>query len=71
MLMNIQILIELKEYIDKYNFVLEELSVRSDIENMPMDEMMSNGIDEIVTFLNIINDIDKLINALTEHKHPF
>ena len=33
---------------------------------MPIDEMISKGIDEIVTFLNIINDIDKLINALTE-----
>lgn len=65
MIMNIEILIKLKKYIDNYNFMVDDLEVRSQTEDEPLDEMISKGDEDVVEILNIIAAIDSLLNALT------
>ena len=66
MLMNIQVLIELKEYIDMYNYLYDALEVRSGAVGEPMDEMISKGDKDIYKLFNINYKIDKLLISLTE-----
>ncbi len=66
MIMNIQILIKLKEYIDKYDFLYEATSLRSKLTEEPMDEMISKGDKEIFDLFDLNYKIDKLLISLTE-----
>ena len=64
--MNIQVLIKLKEYIDKYDYLFDAISVRSELDDVPLDEMISKGDKDIFNLFNINYEIDKLLLSLTE-----
>lgn len=66
MILNIEILMNIRALITRYNFMIDDLSVRCELEDTPLDEMIAKGDEDIVDLLNVINDIDKLIGALTE-----
>lgn len=65
MIMNIEILIKLKEYIDKYNFMIDDIEVRCQTEDESLDELISKSDEDIIEILNVIAEIDSLLNALT------
>lgn len=65
MIMNIEILIKLKEYIDKYNFMIDDIEVRCQTEDESLDELISKSDEDIIDILNVIAEIDSLLNALT------
>lgn len=65
MIMNIEILIKLKEYIDKYNFMIDDIEVRCQTEDESLDELISKSNEDIIEILNVIAEIDSLLNALT------
>lgn len=65
MIMNIEILIKLKEYIDKYSFLIDDIEVRCQTEDEPLDELISKSDEDIIEILNVIAAIDSLLNALT------
>lgn len=66
MILNIEVLMNIRALITRYNFMIDDLSVRCELEDSPLDEMIAKGDEDIVDLLNVINDIDKLIGALTE-----
>jgi len=66
MILNIEVLMNIRALITRYNFMIDDLSVRCELEDNPLDEMIAKGDEDIVDLLNVINDIDKLIGALTE-----
>lgn len=66
MIQNIEILIKIKGLIKNYYFLLDDILAVSNMEDEPLDEMIANADEDVIELLNLIIDIDKLLNALTE-----
>lgn len=66
MRLNIEVLMNIRALVARYNFIVDDLMVRCEMEKTPLDEMIVKGDDDIIDLLNVINDIDKLLGALTE-----
>ena len=66
MIRNIDILIKLKEYVDRYEFMFDEVSVKSEIEKKPLDEMITVCDEDVFALFHMICNIDKSLIALTE-----
>lgn len=66
MLMNIQVLLKIKEYIDKYDYLFDAIMVRSELDGESIEDMISKDDKDIFDLLNMNFEIDKLLLSLTE-----
>lgn len=66
MIRNIDILIEIQDRINKFRILDDVIAVMLEDKDTEFSELIETPCQEMCDFLNAINDIDKLLDSLTE-----
>ena len=67
MIRNIDVLQEMQNKVNEFNILTDELSVILDTEKTEISDLIENGDSVTDDILKVINDIDKMLGALSEH----
>ena len=63
---NIQILVLINEKIQKADFMMEDIATRLELEQVELDELISNDDDDIYELFEQIDEINVGLNMLSE-----
>lgn len=63
---NIQILVTLKTQVETADFMMEDLATCIDVEDVDLDELISEKDEDVLALLEQFNKIDCTLNMLTE-----
>ena len=66
MIRNIDILLEIQDRIHKFRILDDVIAVHLEDKDTEFSDLIENPYQEVCDFLNAINDIDKLLDSLTE-----
>ncbi|MBE7032067.1 MAG: hypothetical protein E7401_03790 [Ruminococcaceae bacterium] len=66
MIRNIDILLEIQDRIHKFRILDDVIAVHLEDKDTEFSDLIENPYQEMCDFLNAINDIDKLLDSLTE-----
>lgn len=66
MIRNIDILIEIQDRINKFRILDDVIAVMLEDKDTEFSDLIETPCQEMCDFLNAINDIDKLLDSLTE-----
>ena len=63
---NIQILVTLKAQVETADFMMEDLATCIDVEDVELDELISEKDEDVIAILEQFKKIDCTLNILTE-----
>lgn len=63
---NIQILVLINEKVQKADFMMEDIATRMELEQVELDELISNDDDDIYELFEQIDEINVGLNMLSE-----
>lgn len=66
MIRNIDILLEMQNRVHKFRFLDDIISVILEDKDTEFSDLIETPCEEMCDFLNTINDLDKLLDSLTE-----
>ena len=66
MIRNIDILLEIQDRIHKFRILDDVIAVHLEDKDTEFSDLIENPYQEMCDFLNAINDVDKLLDSLTE-----
>lgn len=66
MIRNIDLLLEMQDRIFKFRFLADEIAMMLEDKDTEFADLIDSPCQEMCDILNVINDIDKMLDSLTE-----
>ena len=63
---NIDMLLRIRELIRECNFIADDISVRLDIEELSLGELIERSDEDVIDYLHGIDNLDICLKGLTE-----